>query len=152
MERKLDRKLTVEIQRRPNRSQTSMRSTSSLRVDGGPSDPSQIMNTLTECYAPEDFDEASSLLICNFPPGCNPFTARNYITWWGPVIRIERAPSVSQEANFVVVFAAPEFAQKVLDCGPIVYDDGKTMLYSRRVDDRVTVWKKLSDYWTGFVG
>lgn len=60
---------------------------------------------------PEDFDEASTLLICNFPPGCHPFTARNYITWWGPVIRIERAPSVSQEANFVVVFAAPDFAE-----------------------------------------
>ncbi|PHJ25874.1 hypothetical protein CSUI_000280 [Cystoisospora suis] len=153
MDAKLSRKATVEIQRRPQRSHTSMRSSgSSLRVDGAPSDPSQLPQALTECYAPEDFDEASTLLICNFPPGCHPFTARNYITWWGPVIRIERAPSVSQEANFVVVFAAPDFAEKVLNCGPIIYEDGKTMLYSRRVDPRVTVWRKLSTYWSGLVG
>lgn len=60
------------------------------------------------CAQPEEYDEASSVLICNFPGSVSAAACRNFCGWFGAVVRVERTSSVSGEANFVVVFSNPE--------------------------------------------
>lgn len=156
-QRQTQRKATIEIQRRPGggRGGGVAGQQGGRNAASGPAaavnEPADILRILTDIYAPEAFDEKSSLLACNFPSSVGPGQCRNFMNWSGPVVRVERAPSVAQESNFVVVYASPDHAAKVLNA-PLVYDEAGTLIVTRLVDIRPTVWTQFSTYISGLMG
>lgn len=62
---------------------------------------------------PKDFDENSTIIVCNFPQTITINECRNFMQWIGPIIKIEKIPSLMQENNFVVVFCNPYFAEVI---------------------------------------
>ncbi|KAL8454525.1 hypothetical protein Emed_000246 [Eimeria media] len=144
----LGRKATVEIQRRPARAGTvTLKPNSSMQKTRSFGDPRAIPQLLKQIYPPEEFDEASSVLVCNFPAGLSAPAARNYLAWFGPVVRVERVQSIAGESNFVVVFSNPEPAAVMKTTGEFVFLDNKTPLFCRAVDTRPTLWTKISAMW-----
>ncbi|KAF8820598.1 hypothetical protein IE077_000446 [Cardiosporidium cionae] len=114
-ERSMQRKATVEIQRRTGRTGTvppsGRRQGENVQVSKQVAEPSEIPHVLTGVYTEEGFDPNSAILACNFPSKTTTNQCRNFFSWIGPVIRVDRGPSVVQESNFVVVFAFPEAAK-----------------------------------------
>lgn len=151
-----ERKATIEIQRRPGRVGTltgGQRAVSGApgRLTGGAigaavGDPS-VSSSVNEVYAPDGFDEKSTILASNFPPNVSINQCRSFFLWIGPVIRVDRAPSVMQESNFVVVFATSQHARTASSLS-LVYED-ETPIYVRMVAERDTIWKKVVGYFSG---
>ncbi|SBS83295.1 conserved Plasmodium protein, unknown function [Plasmodium ovale] len=98
---------------------------------------------LTNVYAPKDFDEESTIVVCNFPQKTTINECRNFMQWIGPVIKVEKIPSFMQESNYLVVFCNPYFAKLALET-PLVYEN-KTKLFTRAVEKRDTLWKNIND-------
>ncbi|KAL8424580.1 hypothetical protein Efla_003696 [Eimeria flavescens] len=142
------RKATVEIQRRPARAGTvTLKPNSSMQKTRSFGDPRAIPQLLKQVYAPEEFDESSSMLVCNFPAGLSAPAARNYLAWFGPVVRVERIQSIAGESNFVVVFSNPEPARVLKEASELLFLDNKTPIFCRAVDTRPTLWNKISALW-----
>ncbi|CDJ65253.1 hypothetical protein, conserved [Eimeria necatrix] len=146
----LVRKATVEIQRRPARQGTvTLKPNSSMQKTRSFADPRSIPQILKQIYVPEEYDEASSVLICNFPGSVSAAACRNFCGWFGAVVRVERTSSVSGEANFVVVFSNPEPAVALKSAGELMFTDGKTPLFCRAVDTKPSIWTSLTALWGG---
>ncbi|SBS87227.1 hypothetical protein PMALA_018840 [Plasmodium malariae] len=76
--------------------------------------PSNISERkLTNVFAPKDFDEDSTIVVCNFPQKTTINDCRNFMQWLGPVIKVEKIPSFLQESNYLVVFCSPYFAKVI---------------------------------------
>ncbi|OII77341.1 hypothetical protein cand_009900 [Cryptosporidium andersoni] len=107
--------------------------------------PAFIPRELHEVYAPDEYDTESSIIACNFPTGTNIEECRNFMSWIGPVIYIANAPSIQKETNFVVVFAAPDFAVKAIQQSQLIYNEG-CRIYCRLVDEKPTLWNNIISY------
>lgn len=114
---------------------------------GTPSSVSRrISQELKDVYAPENFDAASTVLACGFPGGTSVATCRNFLGWVGPVIYVERGPSLGTEANFIVVSASDEWAH-LATRQPLYYDAHGTAIVCRLVDRRPTAWDAWVPSW-----
>lgn len=120
---------TVELQKRKA---TQSKSTTNV-----------IERKFANVYAPKDFDEDSSIVVCNFPQKTTMNECRNFMQWIGPVIKVEKTTSIVQENNFVVVFCNPYYAKIALET-PLLYDN-KIQLFTRPVEKRETFWKNVND-------
>ncbi|SCM23616.1 conserved Plasmodium protein, unknown function [Plasmodium chabaudi chabaudi] len=98
---------------------------------------------LPNIYAPKDFDENSTIIVCNFPQTTTINECRNFMQWIGPIIKVEKISSLMQENNFVVVFCNPYFAKVALET-PLLYEN-KTKLFTKAVEKRDTLWKGIND-------
>ncbi|XP_026192095.1 uncharacterized protein LOC34620119 [Cyclospora cayetanensis] len=146
----LMRKATVEIQRRPARQGTvSLKPNTAMQKTRSFADPRAIPQLLKQIHAPEEYDEASSVLLCNFPGGISAAAVRNFAAWSGPVVRVERVQSIGGEGNFVVVFSNPEPAVAMRAAVEFLYLDGKTPLFCRGVDPRPNLWSRIASVWGG---
>lgn len=63
---------------------------------------------------PKDFDEDSTIVVCNFPQKTTISECKNFMQWIGPVIKVEKIPSFMQENNYLVVFCNPYFAKVII--------------------------------------
>ncbi|VWU49274.1 conserved protein, unknown function [Hepatocystis sp. ex Piliocolobus tephrosceles] len=113
------------------------------KVTHGKDQATAVKNKLANIYAPKDFDEDSTILVCNFPPNSSMNDCRNFMQWIGPVIKVEKIPSFMQENNYIVVFCHPYFAKIALEI-PLIYIN-KTKLYARAVEKRETLWSNIND-------
>ncbi|GAW81850.1 hypothetical protein, conserved [Plasmodium gonderi] len=98
---------------------------------------------LASVYAPKDFDEDSTIVVCNFPQKTTINDCKNFMQWIGPVIKVEKIPSFMQENNYLVVFCNPYFAKAALET-QLIYEN-KTRLFIRSVEKRETLWKNIND-------
>ncbi|KAJ1606151.1 hypothetical protein OJ253_2866 [Cryptosporidium canis] len=109
--------------------------------------PALIPKELTNVYAPEGYDANSSILACNFPTGTSVEECSNFMAWIGPVVYVEEGPSLQREANFLVVFSAPEFAVKATQ-EELIFNEG-CRVHCRAVDARPTVWGNITNFIQG---
>ncbi|KYN93629.1 hypothetical protein PGSY75_0004900 [Plasmodium gaboni] len=120
---------TVELQKR--------------KVTQSKNAPNSIERKLGNIYAPKDFDEDSTIVVCNFPQKTTISECKNFMQWIGPVIKVEKIPSFIQENNYLVVFCNPYFAKAALEI-PLFYEN-KTKLFTRAVEKRETLWQNIND-------
>eukprot|EP00918_Siedleckia_nematoides_P012434 GHVU01027321.1.p2 GENE.GHVU01027321.1~~GHVU01027321.1.p2 ORF type:complete len:155 (+),score=14.57 GHVU01027321.1:125-589(+) len=144
------RKATIEIAGRPKgeaQRKGHLQSTSSVLGD---SDPSKLPLQIQNAYPPEGFDVGSTALSCNYPPTMTVNQASNYLRWFGPVIRVERAESKGLESNFLIVFGNVESA-KALAAAVWNFDEHHT-IYSRMADEKPTSWSIVSGWFNSIIG
>ncbi|CRG93755.1 conserved Plasmodium protein, unknown function [Plasmodium gallinaceum] len=98
---------------------------------------------LGNVYAPKDFDEDSTIVVCNFPQNMTINECKNFMQWIGPVIKVEKISSFMQENNYLVVFCNPYYAKIALEI-PLLYEN-KVKLFTRAVEKRETIWKNIND-------
>eukprot|EP00375_Theileria_parva_P000498 XP_763168.1 hypothetical protein [Theileria parva strain Muguga] len=94
---------------------------------------------------PSGFDPGSTVVLKGFPSSFGKNECRNFFSWFGPVIYVDKVKDNSGESCFVVVFASNYHSEQVLNMKTINLKEN---------GDRVTVHspKEMESLWNSIGG
>ncbi|XP_954850.1 uncharacterized protein TA05385 [Theileria annulata] len=94
---------------------------------------------------PSGFDPGSTVVLKGFPSSFGKNECRNFFSWFGPVIYVDKVKDNSGESCFVVVFASNYHSEQVLSMKTINLKEN---------GDRVTVHspKEMESLWNSIGG
>ncbi|EKX72378.1 conserved hypothetical protein [Theileria equi strain WA] len=94
---------------------------------------------------PDGYDPGSTIIVDGFPSSFSVNDCKNFLSWFGPIIYIDKLTHPDGAFCYVVVFASPVHAEQMLKLKTIAIDSGNTKITVQTPQEMESIWNTVGD-------